>query len=386
MSKQLADTDGDGFSDLAEVLSASDPLSSSSYPTRGVELWSLDVGSVSSNVAIDEQGTLYAGSKFVYAVNKRGEILWRYTVLGDVLRAPTLDGRGHLYVTTSSGNVYALTTTGELIWQKAGFGRVDDIALGVDNSLYIGSANDWLFKLDQLTGNKVWSVLLAGDVRRPSLGFDGFLYVATHNGHVYKLSPDDGSEVWHINYPDMADSFAIADDGTLYVVEGGAIRALSPVDGSTVFRSDLATHSSGTPVTAAGLVYAAGHSGAALVGMSESGVLDSRFSSGHSNWSTVVLAKDGTVYFSTQENSFAVGGGVLAWQRNGIGMSVNRPATLGHDGTVYLVDNTGRLHALADNSGGLADSGWPIDGHDLSHSANQCWYEGIVYGQGDIDG
>jgi hypothetical protein len=37
----LADTDGDGYSDLDEVNSNSDPLDANSIPTRGLPIWLL---------------------------------------------------------------------------------------------------------------------------------------------------------------------------------------------------------------------------------------------------------------------------------------------------------------------------------------------------------
>jgi hypothetical protein len=66
--------------------------------------------------------------------------------------------------------------------------------------------------------------------------------------------------------------------------------------------------------------------------------------------------------------------------------SLMTDAIIDSDGTIYVGANDGKLYAVFGNSGGLADSPWPMEGRDLSRAAQQPYPELSIGDEGIAGG
>ena len=61
--------------------------------------------------------------------------------------------------------------------------------------------------------------------------------------------------------------------------------------------------------------------------------------------------------------------GSLKWYLN-TGSAIIQPPVINKDGTLYVVNKKGYLYAIKTNASGLADSPWPMYGHDVRNTNN----------------
>jgi hypothetical protein len=155
--------------------------------------------------------------------------------------------------------------------------------------------------------------------------------VGSYDDNFYAINPD-GTEKWRFSTGDnVSGSAAIGSDGTIYVgSEDFHLYALNP-DGTQQWNFATASHIHSTPA----------------------------------------IGADGSIYFGSQDhNLYAINpGGTEKW-RFGTGDLVNSSPAIGSDGTVYVGSRDYRLYAVYGESGGLADTPWPMFRHDLRHTAS----------------
>ncbi len=87
------------------------------------------------------------------------------------------------------------------------------------------------------------------------------------------------------------------------------------------------------------------------------------------SYSSPTIGSDGVIYIGSTDNYlYALDpNGTLKWKyTNGVNLVETSPL-IGSDGTVYI-KIWGRIHAINGSSAGLADSSWPVSGHDQEHT------------------
>jgi len=171
---------------------------------------------------------------------------------------------------------------------------------------------------------------------------------------------------------------AVAEDGTIYMAaDGQRLVALNP-DG-TVKWTFVA--SSGSPTAGAAI----GKDGTIYIGTWSQDGRDSRIyaitKDGTEKWSYPVgdkidfsspaIGKDGTIYFgSDDDHIYALnpdGSEKWRFEMNGVDDMDSSPA-IGEDSTIYVASRDGNLYAIHGESGGLAETPWPIFGCDSRHT------------------
>lgn len=221
--------------------------------------------------------------------------------------------------------VYAINPDGSLRWSfQTGADIFSSPAIGPDGTIYVGSwdknlyaikgdgTQKWVFP----TGDKIWA--------SPAIGSDGTIYIGSTDGYLYAINPD-GSLRWSFQTSITTSSAVIGADGTICVGEG-PFNAISP-DGQ--LKWSLPVWSSASP--------AIGSNGDIFV-------TDTNL------YNLVAISANGVIKWT-----FPIPG------------SRSSPA-IGSDGTIYVGSSDGNLYAINCDSGGLADSPWPMFHHDVKHS------------------
>ncbi len=179
----------------------------------------------------------------------------------------------------------------------------------------------------------------------PAVAQDGTIYVGSKDSTLHAVNPD-GSLKWiqkvSENDNDVL-SPSVDETGTIYVsTSAGELYALSPEDGSKLWDSPaLGPVNDITPA---------------------------------------VGSDDSSVYAFNADRT-------QKWNSPfGTGDSIFSSPAIGDDGTVYIGSDDGFLYALEGNSGGLAESAWPMTQQNLRHSGSTELYAGIrnVSGKNEI--
>jgi outer membrane protein assembly factor BamB len=136
----------------------------------------------------------------------------------------------------------------------------------VDGSLYVGSADGWLYALDALSGRERWRAALGAGINASPCVAGGMVFITSRDGKLHALAAANGSSRWTIdlgkdlgskNYWDFYTSSPVAYDGKLYVGSGdGHVRAVDPRTGRIAWSFDAGSRVRSTPaVTDAAVVF-----------------------------------------------------------------------------------------------------------------------------------
>ncbi len=319
-------------------------------PATGDQKWMREmVGYYTTSPAIGPDGTIYAGGttsessslySHFYAWKPNGDLKWTYELEnhGDSIDSSAAIGPdGTVYFGTEEhGHSYlvALDSQGKVKWKwDQGSGTYQSSpAIGPDGTIYFGGWG-FLYAL-RPDGTKKWEYPTGGWVpSSPAIGRDGTIYVGCRDNKVYAIDPQ-GNKKWEFPTGGWVDSSpAIGPDGTIYAGSNDyKLYALNPVDGTKKWEY-------------------------ATLGM----VI-----------SSPAVAADGTVIFGSDDGwVYAVEpvSGEIKWNFMADNAVESSPV-IGEDGTVYIGEANSNLYAIYSNSGGLANSPWPMFRHDVRHTGS----------------
>jgi outer membrane protein assembly factor BamB len=156
----------------------------------------------------------------------RVRLLWdRDTGTREVGSTPAV-ANGRLFVSTMTGMVALDARTGEVLWTKP-YGRGFSSPTVFDDSVYVGTSNGTVVRLDADDGNLRWETRLlastsfTGISSAPKVAFDS-LYVGTFNesggpGEVVALWEGNGTVRWRYSTASIHFSSPAYQDGVVYV-------------------------------------------------------------------------------------------------------------------------------------------------------------------------
>lgn len=153
-------------------------------------------GTATSSPAVDANGTIYAASGSSLGAidafsggNKTPQ--WTYQVsLGTIIPSTPAIGAGLVVFGATDGHVYALDSSGKIVWNQATGGSVESSPVIANGNHLIYVANDsGAVEAYDTAGNLVWSRATGSPiVGSLALGPDGTLWAASVSGYVYRFS------------------------------------------------------------------------------------------------------------------------------------------------------------------------------------------------------
>ena len=326
-------------------------------------------GVVISSPAIANDGTIYVGSSDnnLYAINPAGNEKWAFATGGAVTSSPAISTDGTVYVGSSDNNLYAVAPDGTQKWAFVTAGGVESSpAIGADGTIYVGSFDNNLYAINP-DGTQKWAFATGDRIyASPAIGVDGTVYVGSYDYNMYAINPD-GTQKWVFPAQGVFlwTSPAIASDGTIYVSSSMNMHALNP-DGTEKWAFPSGSGWFASPVLGEG----------GTIYLSSYDYLYAINPDGSEKWAilgdfqdTPALAADGTIHVGSGDHLYAINpDSSVKWAFTTGGGIASSPV-IGTDGSVYIGSQDNTLYALIGDSGGLADTVWPMFGQNLRHTS-----------------
>lgn len=129
--------------------------------------------------------------------------------------------------------------------------------------LYVGAADGTFYALDARTGAVAWRASSAVGVTSTAAIVREQVLFTTRDNRLHALATADGREVWSVslgedsgnNYWDFYNSAPIPYEGVVYVGSGdGAVYAIDPEDGHTLWRTPVGARVRSTPAVSASVI------------------------------------------------------------------------------------------------------------------------------------
>ena len=361
----------------------------------GTTLWSVTVGgNIVSSPALGPDGTVYVttsdgpdgSTSSLQAFGPEGAFKWKFPYGTPLWGSPLVAPSGIIYQGTMfpSNSVVALAPDGTKLWETpVGNSIQSRLALGADGTIYANPSAQGLVAL-ATNGTILWNFLGTNRafVTPPAIAEDGTIYFTTGHPDPTNGSPladlialrPDGTEKWRFN-GDRNKSFTeavIAPDGKILFGGGdknGKPRIFAVKTSGT--NGVLAWSSPGEAllplsIAADGSIYAMGSK---LMVFRPDGTTNQILGASSSRNTGVALAADGTAHFAGFDGNLVglTRSGRRFWT-NAIGGDGLSSPVLDAKGVLY-VGAWDKLFAIRASSS-IALAGWPVYGHDASHSGN----------------
>lgn len=332
--------------------------------TAPITRWSYPIGASISTASINLNGIVYVGSDsgVLYALDSLGRLQWSYSTASPIRSSPVLDSAGNVLI-ASAGTVYSIYN-GRVVWKfstqssDTGSGIQSSLTLTKEGYAIFGSLDTYIYCLKD--GVPLWSVKTGGEIQASATLIDRTVYIGSSDSNLYAIDIITGKILWTYT-------------------TGGAIISTPAIGNGYIYfgSSDRCVYA----LTTAGLlqwkytcdapIYSSPSVGAAIYITSEDnyiyaldpliGILKWRILLGISPTSPV-LGRDGTVYVTSQNITYAVStNGHIIWKYlNGSGAS----PTISQDGTIYLASGSNMYSIQGYNLPRVTNTGWYTFGNN----------------------
>lgn len=196
----------------------------------GAKVWSINLNERMdcSGSVIDNDGNIYICTETkLHSISKEGVLLWSYPLGVQTFGAPALGHDGTIYVL--SDKIYALSKKGDLLWtvnHSSQGTQWSSPSVGSDGTVYVHPKGDSLFAISQ-TGIIKWKFPtgVGGDVSNtPSISKEGIIYLAV-GPLLYAIDLNGKQKFRKEIFGALLDSPpVVGNDGTIYFgADGGGI-------------------------------------------------------------------------------------------------------------------------------------------------------------------
>lgn len=187
-----------------------------------------------------------------------GSVAWRLPFSAQ-LAVPLTWDNGWLVAADTSGTVFAFRATdGELIWRKdLGVAVHAPPALAADR-VYVALEDGRVVALNVSTGAQEWERLLGGPPNE-MLALDDRVYVGSDDNYLYCLMAPNGEIAWRWRTGGDVIGVPVADNSRVYFVSrDNVLRALDRKSGAQRWKRALATRPTRGPVRAGDVLLVSG--------------------------------------------------------------------------------------------------------------------------------
>ncbi|MGC4082016.1 MAG: PQQ-binding-like beta-propeller repeat protein [Vicinamibacterales bacterium] len=224
----------------------------------GTEAWQASGSPISAPAAGD--GLLYlAEAERITALQQTdGRVAWRLPFAAQ-LAVPLVWDNGWLIAADTSGTVFAFRATdGELIWRRDLGVRVNASPALAADRVYVPLQDGRVVSLDVSTGAEGWTRMLGGPPN-DMLALDDRIYVGSDDNYLYCLMARNGDVGWRWRTGGDVIGVPIVDDSRVYFVSrDNVLRALDRRSGAQRWKRALAARPTRGAVRAGDLLLVSG--------------------------------------------------------------------------------------------------------------------------------
>lgn len=197
-------------------------------PEYGNPIWSFEAGDVITSSPTVSKGHVFVTSHdgYLYALDaESGDKSWTSSIgelggfspplrgIGKSLMSSPAVGEGMVFVGSLDEKVYAFDAdNGEKIWsfetggEEGSGGKVDSSPVVADGTVYVGSRDNNLYALDADTGDKEWSFETEDMITSSPAFWNGNIYFGSRDDNIYSLKAEDGKFNWSYQTDDIVHS------------------------------------------------------------------------------------------------------------------------------------------------------------------------------------
>ena len=280
---------------------------------KGNEMWRYPAEADRSKTfyadpAVTSDGQVIVGdySKNLYSIDSsaNGAELWVFDQAEKNYIGSALVTDDAIYAPNTDNNLYVLNRQGQLQWTFAtNHSLWAEPVLG-ENTLYLPAMDHNLYAIDLETHEAKWSLDMGGAMVAPfALDENGILYGGTLAKELIAVNTNDQSIVWRFPTNGSVWATPAIQDGVLYFGDsGGTIYAVNASDGSQKWSLDA-----GSPVIASVALYADGF----IVGTEDGKIHQVNFDGSKKTWArqlegklytTPVILNDNIIIFAVTDS------------------------------------------------------------------------------------
>jgi len=321
--------------------------------------WTVSLGSGNpTSPVISSDGSIFIGaaSGKIYKVSSTGakELFYDTQTTGTV-ETPALGSDGAIYFSDSFA-LYAISSAGQLKW-KYSVSDASSPTIGSDGTIYFGS--EYEFYALNPNGEKIWqsSQLSNGRwVRSSALSADGTIYTAAKvgsdagNRNVYALSPGDGSILWKSASSTFSTAPALESDGTIFVSGVYGLYALNSSDGGQKWFTAIGNISNSAPAIGQDTIYIGAENYTLYAINKTDGSAKWSFVAGAQIRTSPIIDNQGVIYVGSNDKKFYAlnpSNGTVKWQAE-LSAQIHSSAVISSDGTIYAASDDGSLSAFGE--------------------------------------
>ncbi len=201
---------------------------------------------------------------------------WTYTTGGALTSSPAISG-GTVYVGSADDYLYAINaTTGALVWKfKTGNSIIDSSPAVVNGTVYFGSTDDYLYAVNATTGAQIWKFKTGGAINSSPAVVNGTVYIGSTDDSVYAVNATTGAQNWKFATGGQVLSSPAVANGVVYV--GSYDDYVYAIKDNGTSGTQLWKYSTGgkvfsSPAVSEGLVYVGSEVGSVFGIVSDTGV------------------------------------------------------------------------------------------------------------------
>jgi len=341
-----------------------------------------------SSPVLTWDGMVVVGNRTsLYAFTRSGVERWQVVTTSAVaIQADVLNGLGSpavgtndvVYINTSNGTVYAITSAGAItnLFETTPQNRWSSIAIGNENQIIFSQG--LAFYSVGANGARQWTNTLTGDnYSSPAIGSNETTYAGQSDApaKLYAVNNSDGitSNTWTM-VGAMYSSPALDTNGTIYTASSNKLYAFSP-DGLTTQTwtvAGVAQIYSSPAIGTNGVIYIGG--GSNLYAFNTNGTTAKIWGADGEVKSSPAIAADGSIIVGVTTGTTGIiysfnPDGTTNWVY-GTDYEIHFQSPLiDSEGTVYISDIF-RIYAIY-GSAPPADSAWPMFRRDALRTGNQ---------------